>query len=196
MFSRNSRSLSGYLRQHKWLARPTWQPTIMHQMYLTSHRLSDHYAFVKPNDRRALDLMNAAAVEVMKDLPDLCIAYGVSDEYRFDSSFFTNAFPEYLFFLTWILQLCLPPELSALRKTKCVSQSFLLPNLPVGLHCGPLIEILNSENWSQPLCQRLPHTTFIYGRHISRRDLSNHQICLPLTDERSSILRRESCGII
>ncbi|GLI71843.1 tRNA-His guanylyltransferase [Penicillium ochrochloron] len=55
----------------------------MHQMYLTSHRLSDHYAFVKPNDRRALDLMNAAAVEVMKDLPDLCIAYGVSDEYSF-----------------------------------------------------------------------------------------------------------------
>jgi tRNA(His) guanylyltransferase len=28
--------------------------------------------------------MNAAAVEVLKDLPDLAIAYGVSDEYRFD----------------------------------------------------------------------------------------------------------------
>ena len=27
--------------------------------------------------------MNAAAVEVMKELPDLCIAYGVSDEYRY-----------------------------------------------------------------------------------------------------------------
>lgn len=26
--------------------------------------------------------MNAAAVAVMKDLPDLIIAYGVSDEYR------------------------------------------------------------------------------------------------------------------
>jgi tRNA(His) 5'-end guanylyltransferase len=26
--------------------------------------------------------MNAAAVEVMKELPDLCIAYGVSDEFR------------------------------------------------------------------------------------------------------------------
>lgn len=38
---------------------------------------------MKPNDRRALDLMNAAAVEVMKELPDLCIAYGVSDEYRY-----------------------------------------------------------------------------------------------------------------
>ena len=27
--------------------------------------------------------MNAAAVEVMKELPDLCLAYGVSDEYRY-----------------------------------------------------------------------------------------------------------------
>ncbi|KAJ5581688.1 hypothetical protein N7535_000308 [Penicillium sp. DV-2018c] len=47
------------------------------------HKLSDHYSFAKPNDRAALDLMNAAAVEVMKELPDLCIAYGVSDEYSF-----------------------------------------------------------------------------------------------------------------
>jgi tRNA(His) guanylyltransferase len=46
------------------------------------HKLSDRYGFIKPNDRRALDLMNAAAMEVMKELPDLCIAYGVSDEYR------------------------------------------------------------------------------------------------------------------
>ncbi|GAB1212375.1 hypothetical protein ATERTT37_001513 [Aspergillus terreus] len=45
-------------------------------------RLTDRYGFKKPNDRRALDLMNAAAVEVMKDLPDICIAYGISDEYR------------------------------------------------------------------------------------------------------------------
>jgi hypothetical protein len=29
--------------------------------------------------------MNAAAVEVMKDLPDLCLAYGVSDEFRYVS---------------------------------------------------------------------------------------------------------------
>ncbi|KAL4806507.1 Thg1 C terminal domain-containing protein [Aspergillus unguis] len=47
------------------------------------HKLSDRYAFKKPNDRRALDLMNAAAVEVLKDLPELVIAYGVSDEYSF-----------------------------------------------------------------------------------------------------------------
>ncbi|KAL4939499.1 hypothetical protein BDV06DRAFT_198837 [Aspergillus oleicola] len=47
------------------------------------HKLSDRYAFRKPNDRRALDLMNSAAVEVLKDLPDLVIAYGVSDEFSF-----------------------------------------------------------------------------------------------------------------
>ncbi|KAJ5682686.1 tRNAHis guanylyltransferase Thg1, partial [Penicillium macrosclerotiorum] len=59
-------------------------PSLTDTLYLTgSSRLSDHYAFVKPNDRAALDLMNAAAVEVMKELPDLCIAYGVSDEYSF-----------------------------------------------------------------------------------------------------------------
>jgi hypothetical protein len=71
-----------------------------------------------------------------------------------------------------------------------------LPNLPVGLHCGPLIEILNSENWSQPLCQRLPHTTFIYGRHISHLGLSSRQTCLLLMGVLSSILQHESCGTI
>lgn len=45
-------------------------------------RLSDKYAFEKPNDKRALDLMNAAAEAVMTKLPDLVIAYGVSDEFR------------------------------------------------------------------------------------------------------------------
>ncbi|KAL3494802.1 Thg1 C terminal domain-containing protein [Aspergillus germanicus] len=47
------------------------------------HKLSARYEFKKPNDLRALDLMNAAAAEVLKDLPDLVIAYGVSDEYSF-----------------------------------------------------------------------------------------------------------------
>ncbi|KAG5300607.1 tRNA guanylyltransferase [Histoplasma ohiense] len=47
------------------------------------HRFSDRYKFQKPNDERALNLMNAAACSVMRDLPDLIIAYGVSDEYSF-----------------------------------------------------------------------------------------------------------------
>ncbi|ODH53278.1 hypothetical protein GX48_00474 [Paracoccidioides brasiliensis] len=47
------------------------------------HRFSGRYHFQKPNDERALNLMNTAACAVMKDLPDLIIAYGVSDEYSF-----------------------------------------------------------------------------------------------------------------
>ncbi|KAI6088072.1 tRNA guanylyltransferase [Hypoxylon rubiginosum] len=46
-------------------------------------KLCSKYDFEKPNDRRALDLMNAAAKAVMTDLPDITIAYGVSDEYSF-----------------------------------------------------------------------------------------------------------------
>jgi len=46
-------------------------------------RLSARYGFQKPNDRAALDLMNAAAVAVMKELPDIKVAYGISDEFRF-----------------------------------------------------------------------------------------------------------------
>ncbi|KAK2768333.1 tRNA-His guanylyltransferase [Arachnomyces sp. PD_36] len=54
-----------------------------YSMWILLLQLSDKYQFEKPNDPRALDLMNAAAVEVVKDLPDLTIAYGVSDEFSF-----------------------------------------------------------------------------------------------------------------
>ncbi|KAF1851499.1 Thg1-domain-containing protein [Cucurbitaria berberidis CBS 394.84] len=46
-------------------------------------KLTAKYKFIKPNDRNALDLMNAAAEAVMKELPDLVLAYGNSDEYSF-----------------------------------------------------------------------------------------------------------------
>ena len=48
-------------------------------------RMCTRYNFEKPNDRRALDLMNTAAKAVIADLPDITIAYGVSDEYRYGS---------------------------------------------------------------------------------------------------------------
>jgi hypothetical protein len=47
-----------------------------------SIRFAAKYDFSKPNDKRALDLMNAAAKAIMTELPDITIAYGVSDEYR------------------------------------------------------------------------------------------------------------------
>ncbi|KAF2713675.1 tRNAHis guanylyltransferase [Pleomassaria siparia CBS 279.74] len=46
-------------------------------------KFTTKYKFAKPNDRRALDLMNAAAEAVMKELPDLVLAYGNSDEFSF-----------------------------------------------------------------------------------------------------------------
>lgn len=45
-------------------------------------RFSQTHNFAKPNDRRAIDLMNHCAVQVMKDLHDIVLAYGQSDEYR------------------------------------------------------------------------------------------------------------------
>ena len=41
------------------------------------------HAFRKPNDERALQLMDSCAVAVMKEFGDIRIAYGESDEYSF-----------------------------------------------------------------------------------------------------------------
>lgn len=49
-------------------------------------RMCARYGFEKPNDRRALDVMNAAAKAVVSDLPEITIAYGVSDEFRYSLS--------------------------------------------------------------------------------------------------------------
>lgn len=37
----------------------------------------------KPNDRRAMNVMNTAAKAVMAAYPDICICIGMSDEYSF-----------------------------------------------------------------------------------------------------------------
>lgn len=46
-------------------------------------KLCKKYDFEKPNDKLALDLMNAAATEVVRSLVDVIFAYGQSDEYSF-----------------------------------------------------------------------------------------------------------------
>lgn len=45
-------------------------------------RFAAKYGFEKPNDKRALDLMNSAAKAVVTEMPEITIAYGISDEYR------------------------------------------------------------------------------------------------------------------
>jgi tRNA(His) guanylyltransferase len=45
-------------------------------------RFSEAHKFEKPNDERALKLMDSAACAVMREYPDIILAYGESDEYR------------------------------------------------------------------------------------------------------------------
>lgn len=44
---------------------------------------TDMHNFKKPNDLRALELMNRAAAHVMEKVQDICLAFGQSDEYSF-----------------------------------------------------------------------------------------------------------------
>ncbi|KAI5807678.1 tRNAHis guanylyltransferase-domain-containing protein [Peziza echinospora] len=47
------------------------------------HKFSDRHKFTKPNDLRAINLMNAAAVATLRDVTEIILGYGVSDEYSF-----------------------------------------------------------------------------------------------------------------
>lgn len=47
------------------------------------HKLSEFYGFEKPNDLRAIEIMNKAAYNVMNQFNDIIMAYGDSDEYSF-----------------------------------------------------------------------------------------------------------------
>ncbi|KDO50470.1 hypothetical protein CISIN_1g0097451mg, partial [Citrus sinensis] len=46
-------------------------------------RFSHDHGFEKPNDERALNLMNTCAVAVLEEYPDIVFSYGYSDEYSF-----------------------------------------------------------------------------------------------------------------
>lgn len=57
------------------------------------HHFSAVHQYVKPNDKRALDLMNESALFVMKSyFPNIMCAYGQSDEYSFILSKKSNLF--------------------------------------------------------------------------------------------------------
>ncbi|KAF8071548.1 Thg1 C terminal domain-containing protein [Lyophyllum atratum] len=47
------------------------------------HRFSDRHNFIKPNDLRALQLMDRAARDVMEEYPDIVLGFGESDEFSF-----------------------------------------------------------------------------------------------------------------
>jgi tRNA(His) 5'-end guanylyltransferase len=45
-------------------------------------RFSDLHGFAKPNDERALRLMDHAARDVMQEYKDIVLGFGESDEFR------------------------------------------------------------------------------------------------------------------
>lgn len=47
------------------------------------HKFADDHNFTKPNDLRALKLMNYAAYTVLKEYSDILLSFGQSDEYSF-----------------------------------------------------------------------------------------------------------------
>jgi hypothetical protein len=61
-----------WLDRNQYKGRPIW-----------SDRFSDKHNFVKPNDVRALKLMDHAARDIMEEYPDIVLGFGESDEFRF-----------------------------------------------------------------------------------------------------------------
>ena len=53
------------------------------EIFIGFHKFSSKHDFQKPNDKPALDLMNNCAKVVIKEVSDIVLAYGQSDEYSF-----------------------------------------------------------------------------------------------------------------
>jgi tRNA(His) guanylyltransferase len=47
-------------------------------------RFSEVHGFDKPNDERGLKLMDHAAQDVMTEYKDIALAFGESDEFKYD----------------------------------------------------------------------------------------------------------------
>lgn len=105
------------------------------------HKLSKTYDFDKPNDIKALQVMNTAAHKLMNQFHDIVLAYGDSDEYLFLinklctlyerremklNSVFSSCFTAY-YLEEFIKQFPLKPWLLPTFDARCV----LYPNLDV-----------------------------------------------------------------
>jgi len=74
----------GYVRNfEQWDALPPSNWVVVRIDGRGFTKLCKKYGFEKPNDRRALDLANVAAAEVVRQFVDVVLAYGQSDEYSF-----------------------------------------------------------------------------------------------------------------
>lgn len=61
---------------------PNPSPCLTYFLNMESYRFSEEHEFTKPNDVRALRLMDEAASSVMETFTDITLAFGESDEFR------------------------------------------------------------------------------------------------------------------
>ena len=67
---------TGRCLSYRLIPKPRTQITGIH------FRFSEKHEFTKPNDIRALELMDHAARKLMEEYPDIVLAFGESDEFR------------------------------------------------------------------------------------------------------------------
>ena len=65
-------------------------PNLVTAYWYSPPRFSEIHGFEKPNDVRALNLMDRAAKSVMDEYEDVVLAFGESDEYRWISSIMSH----------------------------------------------------------------------------------------------------------
>jgi len=128
-------------------------------------KFSKKHAFEKPNDKRALDLMNAAATEVLRSIVDVVLAYGQSDEYSFVLQENTALFERRSAKLATTIA-------TAFTAEYCMQWSTFFPHTPLARPyptfdgrcvCYPKRRILRDYlNWRQADCHinNLYNTTF------------------------------------
>lgn len=57
------------------------------KLICSNYRFSKEHEFRKPNDERALMLMDKAAQSLMNEYQDIILAFGESDEYSYEGLF-------------------------------------------------------------------------------------------------------------
>jgi len=73
------------------------------------HRFSEKHNFAKPNDLRALQLMDHAARDVMEEYPDIVLAFGESDEFRLLRFYFESFIPPLVCDFRWLMRIFVAP---------------------------------------------------------------------------------------
>ena len=80
----------GQCKQTLYILAATYIRCMIPHFSLAHFRFSGAHHFTKPNDARALGLMNRCAEAVMREFSDIVAAYGQSDEYRYVTTYVCN----------------------------------------------------------------------------------------------------------